>query len=220
MKKGILAVAVLTLSASVMAAGDAAAGEQKAAVCMACHGPGGVSANPEWPSLAGQGEKYLIKQLHDFKNGDRVNAVMAPQAAMLSDEDMANLAAYYASQEAPKAKTKGAGENPEEMLALGEALYRGGDMEKGIPACSACHGPTGAGISVAAFPQLSAQHAKYTRIQLDAFKAASGSSDQATDAPVPSAVRANDPNAMMRDIASQMTPKQIEAVAYYIQGLN
>ena len=136
MKKGIVTIRLGSIAVWAQAA-DLKAGEEKAMVCVACHGPGGVSANPDWPSLAGQGQKYIEKQLKDFKSGERPNMVMQPQAGMLSDEDIVNVAAYFAAQTPPQATTEGAGDNPEELLALGEALYRGGDMSKNIPASPA-----------------------------------------------------------------------------------
>ena len=121
MKKGIVTILLGSIAVWAQAA-DLKAGEEKAMVCVACHGPGGVSANPDWPSLAGQGQKYIEKQLKDFKSGERPNMVMQPQAGMLSDEDIVNVAAYFAAQTPPQATTEGAGDNPEELLALGEAL--------------------------------------------------------------------------------------------------
>lgn len=220
MKKGIVAILILSIGAWVQAA-DIKAGEEKALVCTGCHGPGGLSANPEWPILAGQGAKYLAKQLHDFKNGTRASMIMYPQASLLSDEDIDNLAAYFAAQTPPVAATTGAGEKPEEMLALGEALYRGGDISNHIPACMACHGPTGAGIEPSAFPRLGGQHIQYNRTQLQAFQNAANAENLASDADKSTMLmRSNDPNGMMRDTAAKLTPKQIEAVAYYIRGLN
>lgn len=220
MKKGIVAILCCGIGVAVHAA-DIKAGEEKAAVCVACHGPGGVSTNPEWPSLAGQGQKYLEKQLHDFKSGQRPNLIMLPQANLLTDEDITNVAAYFATQTPPPAATEGAGKNPEEMLKLGENLYRGGDIEKNIPACMACHGPSGAGIAPAAFPRISGQHAQYMRVQLNAFKTAAMENEQASETdPSTLVVRGNDPNSMMRDVAEKLTPRQIEAVARYMQGLH
>ena len=206
MKKGIVTILLGSIAVWAQAA-DLKAGEEKAMVCVACHGPGGVSANPDW--------------LKDFKSGERPNMVMQPQAGMLSDEDIVNVAAYFAAQTPPQATTEGAGDNPEELLALGEALYRGGDMSKNVPACMACHGPTGAGIEPAAFPRISGQHAKYTRTQLDAFRTSALIDQQASETDRASlVVRANDPNGMMRDVAEKLTPKQIEAVARNMQGLH
>lgn len=222
MKKTIITLLALSASLMAFAAPNIEAGKEKGeSLCMACHGVGGVSVNPIWPSLAGQGEKYLLKQLKDFKSGVRSNAVMGAQAAMLSDQEMEDVAAYYASLPLPPAATQGRGENPEEMLAEGQALYRGGDLARGIPACSACHGPTGAGIPPAAFPALSGQQAEYNRLQLIHFQNAANVDVQASDSQLTAdEMRSNDANEMMRDVARKLTPRQIEAVTLYIQGLN
>ncbi len=189
--------------------GDPTAGQQKALVCSACHGlDGNAATNPEWPILAGQHPQYLAKQLHNYRAGGkdpdgadmvRMNAIMNGQAAGLSDQDIADLAAYFASQETKR--TKGA--DPE-LVELGEALYRGGDLSSGIPACTGCHSPNGMGNAGAVFPMLAGQHATYTELQLKAFR---------------SMQRANDPGRMMRNIAAKMSDRQIRAVASYIQGL-
>lgn len=222
MKKTIITLLALSASLMAFAAPNIEAGKEKGeSLCMACHGVGGVSVNPIWPSLAGQGEKYILKQLKDFKSGVRSNAVMGAQAAMLSDQEMEDVAAYYASLPLPPAATQGRGENPEEMLAEGQALYRGGDLARGIPACSACHGPTGAGIPPAAFPALSGQQAEYNRLQLIHFQNAANVDVQASDSQLTAdEMRSNDANEMMRDVARKLTPRQIEAVTLYIQGLN
>lgn len=222
MKKILLSAWALSACIMAYAAPDIKAGEEKAnTVCMACHGQNGHSVNPEWPNLAGQGEKYIKKQLNDFKNGNRKSPIMAPQAQILSDQDIENIAAFYASQQASPASTQGVGDNPEEVLKIGEQLYRGGDIANGIPACMACHGPSGAGIEPAAFPHLSAQHAPYVRAQLLYFQNAANAEQAATDAPIPAdQQRANDPNAMMQDTAKKLTPLQIEAVSLYVQGLH
>lgn len=221
MKKGIVALAFMSVLMTAQAA-DLEAAKEKAVVCAACHGAEGISlSGAVGPNLAGQGKKYLLKQLRDFKSGERADPVMGAQVAALTDDDMINLAAYFAAFPTPPASTVGAGEEPDEMLALGRDLYRGGDMANGIPACAACHGPSGAGIEPAAFPQLSAQHWDYTRLQLQKFQAAATLADQPSDVDKAGIVnRANDPNEMMRDIAKKLTPKQIEAVSRYIQGLN
>ncbi|HEC58862.1 hypothetical protein LCGC14_0470880 [marine sediment metagenome] len=201
MKKMLLTAvigATLVMSTSVTAAGNAKAGKAKAAVCAACHGADGNSPSDMFPKLAGQGEPYIIKQLTEFKSGERDNAIMAPMAAALSDEDMADLAAYYAS----KKITPGA--VSEELVAAGEKIFRAGNKESGLPACMACHGPTGAGIPAAKWPSLSSQHAAYVEAQLKSF--AEGT-------------RSNDPNSMMRDIASKMKPEEMKAVAAYVSGL-
>lgn len=181
-------------------AADPANGKSLSASCAACHGPDGNSVvNPIWPKIAGQHAEYLYKQLKDFKDGNRVNAQMAPMVAALSDEDMADIAAHYSSQ-----KTKRGSAKPE-FIEAGEKIYRAGVADKGVAACIACHGPSGTGNPGALYPALSGQHAEYTKIQLKAFK---------------SGDRANDANEVMRTIAGAMTDEQIEAVSEYIQGLH
>ena len=172
-------------------------------VCIACHGVDGNSAAPINPNLAGQIPEYLHKQLTNFKpaadgKAARANSVMLGFASTLSDEDMRNVAAYYASQK-PK---PGAARNPD-TLALGQKLWRGGDVGRGLPACAACHGATGAGIPVQ-YPRLKGQHADYIAAQLKAFRAGE---------------RANDLNGMMRTIAGKMSDAEIKAVADYAAGL-
>jgi cytochrome c553 len=183
----------------VYAAGDAAAGQTKAATCAACHNADGNSVNPDWPKLAGQSPGYISKQLNDFKSGARQNATMAPMAAPLSEADIADLAAYFSAQKQQP------GAASADLVAQGEAIYRAGDAETGVAACTACHGPTGAGNPAAKFPRVSGQHGKYLVGQLQAFKAGT---------------RANDPNTMMRSIASRMTDAQMAAVADYMSGLH
>lgn len=172
---------------------------EKAALCMACHGPQGNSSNPDWPNIAGQHSGYLSKQLHDFKQGKKRTApTMAAIVAGLNDKDIAELANYYAKL--PLAE----GSVPEKYLQRGEQLYRGGDSSKHITACIACHGPKGTGNAEAGFPSLSGQHAPYTILQLQAFK---------------DKTRQNDLNGIMHDISSRMDPDDMTAVAWYIQGL-
>ncbi|MGI9302040.1 MAG: c-type cytochrome [Gammaproteobacteria bacterium] len=198
-----LPVVVLVFSmlapGAAFAAGDEAAGKTKSAVCAACHGVDGNSPNPEWPSLAGQSVNYLSKQLQDFKAKRRENALMSGQAVALSEQDIADLAAFFAAQ-APKL-----GRAQEENLALGEAIYRGGIRDANVPACMGCHAPNGAGNPAASFPRLAGQHAKYTVLQLRAFSAAQ---------------RSNDQNEMMRNIASRLSSADMSAVAQYIAGLH
>jgi len=202
MKKMLLTVVLgmtLTMSASVMAAGNAAAGKTKSAMCAACHGADGNSPTNMFPKLAGQGEAYLVKQLTEFKSGVRSNAVMAPMVASLNEQDMADLAAYFSGQ------TIAPGAVPEDLLEAGQKIYRAGNKESGVPACMACHGPTGAGVPAAKWPALSGQHSAYVEAQLKTF--ADGT-------------RSNDPNSMMRDIASKMTADEMKAVAAYVAGLH
>lgn len=190
--------AVFSVTAAI-AAGDAAAGKQKAEACAACHGPGGYSTNPAWPRLAGQHADYIAKQLHDFKGGSRSNPIMSAQAVNLSEQDMADLAAFFASQ--PPAK----GVAVKDAVQLGERTYRGGNAESGVPACMACHGPTGAGNPAAKFPRIGGQHPDYLAAQLKAYR---------------SGDRHNDGDSkIMRGIAAHMTDAEIEAVSQYAAGL-
>jgi len=165
-------------------------------VCAACHTPTGNSVITLNPKLAGQHPEYIEKQLTEFKSGKRANAVMSGMASMLSEDDMKNLAAYFASQNLTlgQAKTNGAG-------SLGEKIYRGGIAATNVPACAACHGATGAGLPKQ-FPRLAGQHADYTLAQLRTFRTGE---------------RANAP--MMMAIATKMTDAEMVAVADYIQGL-
>src|SRR5687767_6317337 len=157
-------VALLGLNVSIgfaaEIAGSAEAGATKAAVCLACHGMNGNSTNPEWPALAGQNAKYVKEQLQLFKKGERVNPLMSPMAATLTDQDIADLAAYY-SQQTPT----GLEADPSYWKA-GEKLYRSGDHSKNLPACISCHGPAGRGNDPAKYPALRAQQAVYTQKQL------------------------------------------------------
>jgi cytochrome c553 len=202
MKKLLLvaaACAVLSTAGVAAAAGDPNAGREKSAACAACHGPDGNSFNPEWPKLAGQHADYLVQQLRDFQSGDRHDPMMSPMAMPLSEEDMLDLAAFYASQQLQ------IGDADPELVALGERIYRGGNLATGVAACAGCHAPTGVGNPAANFPMLGGQHARYTAKQLEDFKRNA---------------RANDPAQMMRHIAARMSSEEIEAVASYIQGLH
>lgn len=180
-------------------AGSADQGQTKAAACVACHGVNGNSVNPEWPNLAGQHETYIKRQLTAFKSDARQNPLMTPMAKPLSDEDMADLGAYFSAQ-----KSTGTLEAEPSKVSLGQRLYRGGDPKSGLPACGACHGPSGGGNPAAGYAQIRGQHATYTTAQLKAYR---------------SGTRQTDPNQMMRNVASLMTDDQIDAVAAYIQGL-
>lgn len=194
---GLVASLSLMQSAAI-ADGDAAAGKAKSATCAACHGADGNSVNPEWPKVAGQHASYIVLQLQAYKEGKRQNALMSPMAMGLSDADMADLAAYYSSQQMTPAMA-----DPE-LVATGERVYRGGNPSRGVPACIACHGPKGEGNPLAEFPKLGGQHAVYTYSQLKAY------ADQ---------TRKSDKNQMMRNIADRMSDSDMRAVASYIQGL-
>jgi cytochrome c553 len=198
--RALLASAALGLAFAgagvAQAAGSAEAGKTKSTVCAACHGANGNSANPQWPSLAGQHASYIIAQLGYFKSGQRQNALMSSQAMNLSDEDMADLAAYYSSLplEVPGAV--------EGAVSAGQALYRGGNADSGVSACIGCHGPAGRGNPGAVMPAIGGQHATYTASTLKAYR---------------SGERVN---VMMNAIAKNLTDAEIEAVAGYLQGLH
>jgi cytochrome c553 len=194
-----LATLGLSMSAPLLAdAGDPSRGQQISAACAACHAADGNSVNPEWPKLAGQGEAYLYKQLTDYKEGRRENALMSGQVAGLSDQDMRDLAAYFASQTATP------GTADESKAELGGQLYRGGNAATGVAACAACHGPTGTGNPAALFPKVASQHGQYSADQLRYFR---------------DGTRANDAGQMMRNIARRMTDEEIAAVSEYMAGL-
>ncbi len=193
-------VVAMGLAGSVQAAGDVVAGQQAAMVCGGCHGADGNSMVPNFPSLAGQGEKYLLKQMNDIKNGQRAVPEMTGMLDALSAADMANVAAFFAAQKI------GVGQTSAGLLESGQKLYRAGNMASGVSACTACHGPAGKGIEQAGFPSLSGQHAMYVAAQLKKFRAGE---------------RTNDGDSrIMRDIASKMTDAEIEAVASYVNGLH
>ena len=205
MKKSVYLSTALLFCASVVvsqvatAQGDAAAGEGKVALCATCHGAAGVSQIPANPNLAGQNAGYLAKQLEDYKSGARSDLTMTAMVATLSDQDILDIAAYYASQ---GVEVTGA---EAESLDLGETLYRAGNKDIASSACSACHSPTGQGNAPAGFPSVSGQHAAYTLKQLKDFRAGT---------------RANDLNGMMRTTVERLTDTELEALANYLAGLN
>ncbi|XKE45687.1 cytochrome c4 [Halomonas organivorans] len=187
--------------ADLQADADAAAGREKAQTCAACHGQEGISAAPTFPNLAGQQASYLAKQIMDIRDGNRNVPQMAGQVDNFSDQDAWDVAVYFAGQD----PELGQADPAPELVEHGRELYRAGDLEKGLPACSACHTPTGEGIGTAVYPALSGQKTDYVISTLNAFAAGE---------------RANDPNAIMRDIASKMSDRDMEAVANYVRGLH
>lgn len=193
--------AVGTVHADMQSDADPAAGEEKAPVCAACHGPTGVGIAPSFPNLAGQQASYLAKQIIDIRDGHRAVPQMTGLLDSFSDQDAWNVAVWYADQE----PVVGQADLTPEQLARGEELYRAGDLAKGIPACSSCHSPDGGGIGSAVYPALSGQHANYIVSTLQAF--ASGA-------------RANSPSGMMSDIASKLSDEDMKAVGHYVQGLH
>lgn len=191
---------LLALSASsvAFAGGDAAAGKAKALVCGACHGADGNSAMATFPKLAGQTAPYLVKQLKEIKSGTRPVVEMTGLLDAMSDQDLADIAAFYAEQPLVGGKADPA------LVEAGQLIYRAGIAAKGVAACTACHGPQGKGMNAASFPAVGGQHAAYIEKQLLSFRKGE---------------RANDPNAMMRDIAAKLSDAEIKAVASYMQGL-
>ncbi len=177
---------------------DPAKGQALSASCAACHGADGNSAIPLNPSLAQQHPAYIAKQLANFKSGARANAIMAGMAAALSPEDMAHIGAWFGSQ-----KLRPAAARDTALVEKGRALYRGGDTSRGLPACSGCHSPNGAGIP-AQYPRLAGQHPDYTVAQLKAWR---------------SGERANDNAAMMRSVAAKLTDAEIAALAEFLAAV-
>jgi|SRR5690606_2070375 len=199
----------LGLTGFAHAAGDAAAGEGKVVVCGACHGADGNSMAPNFPKLAGQGEKYLLKQLQDIKAGNAAPAdptigrkvpEMTGMLDGLSDQDLADIAAFYAS------KKMSVGAADPALVERGAALYRGGKLAEGMPACTGCHSPDGSGNAGAKYPKLGGQHAAYTAKQLTNFR----EGDRVNDGEA----------AIMRSVAAKLSNKDIEALSSYIQGLH
>jgi len=179
--------------------GDAERGATKVAACGACHGANGNSAIADNPKLAGQNAGYLAKQLQFFKNGDRVNPIMQGMVASLSEQDMNDIAVYYESQKVA------VGAADEDKVVLGEQVYRGGNKETGVPACTGCHGPSGEGNPGANYPALTGQHADYVAKQLLAYRKEQRTNPMAN---------------IMMGVAQHMSDKEIEAVSSYIEGLH
>lgn len=209
--KRVLLAAILCTPLSVFAEGaahdpytqgSAEAGASKAAVCTACHGPGGNSANPEWPKLAGQSSRFILEQLQLFKSGKRQNPLMSAQAAAVADADMKDLAAYFAAQPASP------GVASKDAIPVAQRLYRAGDTTRGIPACAACHGPTGAGVSTAAYPRIGGQHSVYVTARLKLYREESAKAD---------AAEGN--QKIMAAVAAKLTDEEIAALASYVNGL-
>ncbi len=192
-----LAMPALAAAPPAASKPDLAKGQATASqVCAACHTADGSRGSPANPILAGQHPEYLVKQLQEFKSGKRNNAVMKGFATMLSDDDMKNVAAFYAGKSAKPGFAKN-----KDLVKLGEKIYRGGITDKAIPACAGCHSPNGAGIP-AQYPRMGGQHGDYTEAQLVAFR---------------SGARAN--NAQMTAIAAKLSDVEMKAVADYIAGL-
>ncbi len=207
------AMAELTEAHGPAQPGDAKAGATKAAVCAACHGADGNSADPQYPKLAGQQERYIARQLALFKSGERENPIMMGFAAPLTPQDMRDLGAYFATL---KASPGTADETPiaegpnqgKKFYQVGERLWRSGDAARGVPACMACHGAVGHGNPGPPYPAIAGQHAGYTAAQLQAFRAGT--------------VYGRGPNAnsVMVGVAKYLTDEEIQSLATYVQGLH
>lgn len=181
--------------------GDARAGETKSAVCGACHGVDGNSADATYPKLAGQNESYIVRQLTQFKTAKRMNPIMMPFASTLSEQDMHDIGAFFASRQATP------GQADEAYVARGQELFRAGDSKLGVPACMACHGPAGRGMAGAAYPQLSGQWTDYISAKFTEWRSGTiwGDDDHAK---------------IMPDIAKRLSDKDIAALSSYVQGLH
>ena len=175
---------------------DLAKGQAKAEACAACHTSDGSRGSPANPILQGQHPEYLVKQLTEFKAGVRVNAIMQGMAATLTEEDMLNVAAFYASKQAKPGFAK-----QKDLVALGERIYRGGIADRHVPACAGCHSPNGVGIP-SQFPRMQGQHADYSELQLIAFRGG---------------VRKN--SLQMSGVAARLNDREIKAVSDYMAGL-
>jgi len=196
-----IASSLVLISLQAFAKGDAAAGQAKSAICVACHGVDGNSTVPNWPKLAGQHEKYLARQVTLIKSGDRQVPEMLGIVPGLSDQDIEDLSAYFASQEAAP------GVADQSQVTLGERIYRAGNAESGVPACMSCHGPAGEGNAPAGYPALAGQHSVYSSKMLTAFRTGENYGEDDASSQI------------MNGSASELSDEEIEAVASYIQGL-
>lgn len=192
-------LAVISLQA--VAEGDAAAGQAKSAICAACHGVDGNSAVPNWPKLAGQHARYIERQTALIQSGARFVPEMAGIVATMSEQDFADIAAYFASQ------TNNGGVADESIAALGQSIYRAGNAETGVPACMSCHGPAGEGNPLAGYPALAGQHAVYTAKMLTGFRDGANWGE------------GDGPSHIMNGSAANLTDEEIAALSSYIQGL-
>ena len=195
-----MAVFATQAQAGSLVEGSAEDGKAKALTCTACHGPEGNSISAMWPNIAGQNAPYLLAQLKAFKDGTRTDPLMSSQAMLLSDQDMADLAVYFESLPGAAQTVKDTS-----LVDRGESLYQGGNVDKGVTACLACHGPSGNGNPAAQYPAIKGQHADYTAKQLRDYAAGTRTTDGKTS--------------IMRDIAARLSAEDIEALSSYVQGL-
>ncbi|MEJ6120748.1 cytochrome c4 [Vibrio sp. 2-Bac 85] len=195
----VAVIAVLGFINVAQAQGDIEAGKTKSTTCVACHGADGNSPSNLYPKIAGQHASYLVKQLQEFKSGVREDPIMAGMVAGLSEQDMEDLAAYFSSQTmTPETVSP-------EVAEAAKKFYMGGDLDRGIPGCTACHGPRGNGLELAKFPKISGQHPAYLKSQLEKFR---------------SNLRHNAPNGMMKDISVKLSDADIELLSQYISALH
>jgi cytochrome c553 len=195
------APAATAVTEAAVKPGDATAGQAKAAVCGACHGMDGNSSDAQYPKLAGQSEQYIVRQLTDFKSGQRQNPIMLGMATPLSEQDMHDVGAYFAS------KTALPGVADQALVEHGEKLFREGDVARGIPACMACHSIDGRGNPGAMYPELTSQHAQYIQATLKAWHDGTSWGDDAHSQIMPS-------------IAKKLDDSDIAALASYVEGLH
>ena len=198
--RSLIVIVACGAGVTLFAQGDPSRGEQKAGDCAACHGPAGNSETPEWPKLAGLDEAYIVAQLRAYQTGRRNDVMMAPMAEDLSDQDIRDLGAYFASQTmtlSPPGRVDAA------RLAAGERLYRDGIPAAQVAGCATCHGPDGEGQPAAGFTRIGGQHAEYIVAQLEAYQDG----------------RRTDPMAMMGDIAKKLSDDDMRAVAAYVTRL-
>lgn len=208
-----ISLALASATSILHAESNINAGKEKSASCSSCHGDDGNSMVATFPKLAQQHSSYLTQQLQAFKDGTRNDPMMSPMAKSLSDDDIADISAYYAAQKVsenalpalPPAdedeKPAGKKDDIQELIAQGSNLYRNGNLQSEVSACIACHGPFGEGNKPASFPALKSQHADYLIKTLSDFKSGS---------------RSNNPENIMHMIAKKMTDEEIKAVSYRI----
>ena len=195
---GAILIGLSSLMSFALIAADAEAGKNKSALCAGCHGADGNSLNGIWPTLAGQHASYLVKQIKDFKSAERADPVMQGMVAALAEEDIQDIAAYFASQKAKPVAFD------DKLIKQGEGIFRGGITETSVAACMACHSPGATGNEPAAYPSLKGQHSEYLIAQMKKFR---------------DGTRANDSGSMMRGVAARMSDKEIMAVAAYISAI-
>ena len=202
-KAGIAAMALFMSMGAVAESGDAAAGEKLTTACQACHGSDGNGLAPNYPNIAGQNQNYLFRQLQMIQSEERSAPLMAGQLNGMSEQNLRDIAAFYASTAPKLAQAQG----DDEQIAMARRIYKGGALDKGVAACTACHSPTGSGNGPAGFPRISGQTPEYTIAQLTAYR---------------EGVRATDEiyGGMMRQVAANLNDTEIAALADYLQGLH